>query len=223
MTSTRSAMSATTPRSCVTKITPLLLSRLSCLISFRICAWMVTSSAVVGSSAISTPGDSDSAIRVITVTDFPEPDSPTIATTSPRSRVNETPSTARTRPSSVANETCRSCTSSSGSVISHHLHVPGPLAREPYPGVEQRVHDVVERAEQHHEEGGEHRAHQDRRHVEVPDRLGLVLPDPGEVEHGLGDQRGAAQQHGEVKTEHRDDRHQRVAQHTSELQSQSKL
>src|ERR1700757_583282 len=66
MTSTRSAMSATTPRSWVTKITPLSLSLLSCLISFRICAWMVTSSAVVGSSAISTPGDSDSAIAIIT-------------------------------------------------------------------------------------------------------------------------------------------------------------
>ena len=47
-----------------------------------------------------------SPIRVITVTDLPEPDSPTMATTSPRSSVNETPSTARTTPSSVWNETC---------------------------------------------------------------------------------------------------------------------
>ena len=58
-------MSATTPRSWVTKITPLSLSRLSCLISSRIWAWMVTSSAVVGSSAMRTLGDSDSAIAII--------------------------------------------------------------------------------------------------------------------------------------------------------------
>src|SRR4051812_23226055 len=49
---------------------------------------------------------------VIAVTDLPEPDSPTIATISPRSISNETPSTARTVPSSVAKETCRSLTSS---------------------------------------------------------------------------------------------------------------
>ena len=47
---------------------------------------------------------------VIAVTDLPEPDSPTIATTSPGSTVNVTPSTARTIPSSVANETFRSST-----------------------------------------------------------------------------------------------------------------
>ena len=56
-------------------------------------------------------------ISVITVTDFPEPDSPTMATVSPRLSVNETPLTARSRPSSVANETSRSSTSSSCSFI----------------------------------------------------------------------------------------------------------
>ena len=52
MTITRSAMSATTPRSWVTKITPLFICWLSCFTSSRIWAWTVTSSAVVGSSAI---------------------------------------------------------------------------------------------------------------------------------------------------------------------------
>ena len=52
-------------------------------------------------------------ISVIAVTDLPDPDSPTIATTSPLLTVNETPSTARTIPSSVANETRRSSTLSS--------------------------------------------------------------------------------------------------------------
>ena len=35
------------------------------------------------------------------VTDLPEPDSPTIASTSPRLMSNDTPSTAWTKPSSV--------------------------------------------------------------------------------------------------------------------------
>ena len=54
-------------------------------------------------------------ISVIDVTDLPEPDSPTIATTSPGATVNDTPSTAATTPSSVRKRTRRSRTSSSGS------------------------------------------------------------------------------------------------------------
>ena len=46
--------------------------------------------------------------RVIAVTDLPDPDSPTIATTSPGATSKQTPSTACTTPSSVAKETCRS-------------------------------------------------------------------------------------------------------------------
>ena len=54
MTSTRSASSATTPRSCVISTTDEPVSRRSVRIRSRIWAWIVTSSAVVGSSAIST-------------------------------------------------------------------------------------------------------------------------------------------------------------------------
>src|SRR4051812_50230120 len=50
----------------------------------------------------------------IIVTLLPEPDSPTIPSTSPWPSVNETPSTARTTPSSVLKETLRSRTSRSG-------------------------------------------------------------------------------------------------------------
>src|SRR6266702_1883290 len=157
-------------------------------------------------------GERVSPIKVITVTDFPEPDSPTIATTSPRSRVNVTPSTARTRPSSVANETSRSSTSSNRSAI-RRRHLLGDSAREPDPGIEHRVHDVGQRTEQHHEERREQRPHKDRRPVEVADRRGLVLAHAGQVEHGLGDERGAAEQCREIEPEHRDDRKQRVAQH----------
>ena len=52
------------------------------------------------------------------VTDLPDPDSPTMATTSPRSTVKLTPSTARTMPRAVANWVCRSSTSSSGAAVS---------------------------------------------------------------------------------------------------------
>ena len=65
ITATRSAISATTPKSWVMNSTPVPRSRCSSLISRRICAWVVTSSAVVGSSAISSPGCSTSAIAIM--------------------------------------------------------------------------------------------------------------------------------------------------------------
>ena len=54
ITATRSAISATTPRSCVMSSSARPSSRFSSRSSSRICAWIVTSSAVVGSSAISS-------------------------------------------------------------------------------------------------------------------------------------------------------------------------
>ena len=59
-------MSATTPMSWVISSSPVPVSRRSRFISARICAWMVTSSAVVGSSAISRRGRQISAIAIIT-------------------------------------------------------------------------------------------------------------------------------------------------------------
>ncbi len=52
--------------SCVMKMTAVPRSRCSSRIVLRICAWIVTSSAVVGSSAISSLGRHDSAIAIIT-------------------------------------------------------------------------------------------------------------------------------------------------------------
>ena len=49
-----------------------------------------------------------SRITDIIVTLLPEPDSPTIPSTSPFASVKQTPSTALTRPSSVRKETLRS-------------------------------------------------------------------------------------------------------------------
>ena len=55
MTTTRSAISATTPKSWVMNMTPVPWRAWMSLMRSRICAWVVTSSAVVGSSAISRP------------------------------------------------------------------------------------------------------------------------------------------------------------------------
>ncbi|CFV99887.1 Protein of uncharacterised function (DUF1602) [Bordetella pertussis] len=66
ITSTRSATSATTPMSWVMNTTPMRISSCSWRISCRICAWIVTSSAVVGSSAISSAGLQASAMAIIT-------------------------------------------------------------------------------------------------------------------------------------------------------------
>ena len=66
MTITRSHISAMTPRSCVISRTAMPYSRCSLRIRSRICAWIVTSSAVVGSSAISRRGLPASAMAIIT-------------------------------------------------------------------------------------------------------------------------------------------------------------
>ena len=66
MTAMSSAISATTPRSWVMKTIEVLSSALRRIISSRICACTVTSSAVVGSSAISSFGSLMSAIAIIT-------------------------------------------------------------------------------------------------------------------------------------------------------------
>ena len=66
MTATRSAVSAITPMSCVTSITAVPWSRVSCFSSAMICAWIETSSAVVGSSAITRRGSAQSASAITT-------------------------------------------------------------------------------------------------------------------------------------------------------------
>ncbi len=66
ITSTFSQVSATTPRSCVMRTIAEPRRRCISFISSMIWAWIVTSSAVVGSSAISTAGSHESAIAIIT-------------------------------------------------------------------------------------------------------------------------------------------------------------
>ncbi len=66
ITTTRCAVSAITPRSCVISITAAPVRAFISSISARICAWIVTSSAVVGSSAMSRAGVQAIAIAIIT-------------------------------------------------------------------------------------------------------------------------------------------------------------
>src|SRR5436190_1242185 len=66
MIATSSACSATTPRSCVISSSAMPWRSRSVRRRSRISAWMVTSSAVVGSSAISTCGSHEMAIAIIT-------------------------------------------------------------------------------------------------------------------------------------------------------------
>ena len=66
ITMTRSHTSAITPRSCEISAKAMPLSRRISSSSARICAWIVASSAVVGSSATSRSGSPASAIAIIT-------------------------------------------------------------------------------------------------------------------------------------------------------------
>ena len=66
ITLTRSARPATTPRSCVIQIMDMPISFFSFFTRSRICAWMVTSRAVVGSSAMSNWGLQDKPMAIIT-------------------------------------------------------------------------------------------------------------------------------------------------------------
>src|SRR4051812_36711449 len=109
---------------------------------------------------------------VCAVTDLPQPDSPTMARTSPARSSNDTPSTARTTPSSVAKDTPRSSTVRSGSVSDIEADA----------GVEVGVGDVHQRREQHDEAGRVERRAHDGREVERAHRLGRVLPDALEAE-----------------------------------------
>ena len=65
ITRTSSEISEITPRSWVMNCTDMCRRSCSCWISSRICPWMVTSSAVVGSSAIRNSGSQDSAIAIM--------------------------------------------------------------------------------------------------------------------------------------------------------------
>src|SRR4051812_4415188 len=146
-------------------------------------------------------------MTLIIETLLPEPDSPTIPTTSPGFTVNETPSTARTSPSSVRNDTRRSLTSSSGSAMAQHL-LDGTDAR-----VEERIHHVHQRVCDDDEEGAVDDRRHDHREIETGQRLIGQIADARQPEHDLREQRPAAHERAEVEPEEAHEGDHRGAQH----------
>src|SRR5205823_9343678 len=86
-----------------------------------------------------------------------------------------------------------------------------PLRRSD-PWVEERVQDIHQCTEYDDEKGTVESYAHDRREIEIADGLSGVPANPFEVENGLGQDRAAAQNRGEVKGEEADDRDERVAQ-----------
>ena len=153
-------------------------------------------------------GERVSPISVIAVTDLPEPDSPTIARTSPGSTVNDTPSTACTTPSSVRE----------GDVQVVDVEQRARVAScQPDPRVEER----------------RRRRRRPRRAATTKNAPSIVItriggtsrrpiesaaywPTPCRLKTDLGEDRAAADHRGEVQAAQRDDRDQRVAQHVAD-------
>src|SRR5436190_2619764 len=147
---------------------------------------------------------STSPISVRNVTLFPEPDSPTTPSVSPRSSWKLTPETALTIPSSVRKRVCRSVTS--------RIATSG---REPDSRIEPRVRDVDEEVEDDHGQRREDDDPDDDGEVVPVRRLDQLCAEPAQVEHRLGED-GAAEREADVHTEDRHDRQQAVAQHMLE-------
>src|SRR5258707_656210 len=130
---------------------------------------------------------------------LPEPDSPTMPSTSPWSTVKDRPSTAVTVPRRVRKRTVRSRTSRNGSGTAH-------------PGVDGGVDDVDHRVGEHDEERRVQHAGDDHREVEVLQGVVGEQAEAGQAEHHLVEQRGAADERAEVKPEQRHDGDEGAAQ-----------
>src|ERR1700716_3600640 len=130
---------------------------------------------------------------------FPDPDSPTIPTTSPSPIESERPSTAETTPSSVRNETVRSLTSSSGSGM-------------PDPRVEQRVDEIDDGVREYDEKRGVDHGREDHWQVKVLERVEGQLADPVQSEDDFGQERAAADERAEVEAEEANEDDQRRPQ-----------
>ena len=157
---------------------------------------------------------------VCAVTLLPEPDSPTIASTSPGFELEGDPVDrlhaavfgGEADPQAVDREQRAAagarrdgCGLRGGA---HAAEVPEPDAR-----VEVGVGDVDQDVEEDDEEGAEERHRHDRGEVLLFQRFRGEQADAFDVEERLGDDRAAADQHAEVEPEQGDHRDQRVAQH----------
>src|SRR3984885_12307276 len=134
-----------------------------------------------------------SRMSVIIETLLPEPDSPTMPSTSPWATVKERPSTAVTMPRRVRKRTVRSRTSRIGSGTAH-------------PGVDGGVNDVDQHVGEHDEERRVQHAGHDHREVEVLQGVVGEQSDSGQPEDHLVKQRGTPDERAEVEPEQRHDR-----------------
>src|SRR6266568_1943728 len=134
-----------------------------------------------------------SRMSVIIETLLPEPDSPTIPSTSPSSTVKDRPSTAVTVPRRVRKRTVRSRTSRNGSGTAH-------------PRVNGGVDDVDHRVGEHDEERRVQHAAHDHREVEVLQGVVGEQAKPGQPEYHLVEQRDPSDERAEVEAEQRHDR-----------------
>src|SRR3954467_13535959 len=148
-----------------------------------------------------------SRITVNIATVLPEPDSPTMPSTSPRAIENDTPSTARTSPLSVLKETLRSRTSSSGS---------GSGSGMTDARVEQCIDEVDGGVDDDDEEGGVDDRRHDHGQVELLQRLVRQPAEPVQVEHDLDEERASADQGAEVEPEEAHEGDQRRTQRVPE-------
>src|ERR671934_1407026 len=156
------------------------------------------------------PARSRMRITAYEVTDFPEPDSPTMPTVSPLATRTSTCSTARTTPRRVENSTVRSATSSSGTVSLTTPNSGSPLRID---DIAQPIAEQVEAEHRDHQRGaGEERdpplaGHHEGgafRHHDSPFRRRRAHTEPDEGEPG-GVEDGVA--HGERHLHHQDGKH----------------
>src|SRR6266404_4156633 len=131
-------------------------------------------------------------MTLISDTVFPEPDSPTTPTISRSPMRNEILSTARTRPRSVRNETERPRTSSRIFVS---------LSGKAHPGIDGSVNQIDHRIGGDDEEGGIDDGRHDHGQIEGLQGVIRQLAHALQAEDDLGQQRSAADQRAEIKTE----------------------
>ena len=149
ITTTRSASSAMSPRSCVMRTIAACVCSCAVLSTSTICAWIVTSSAVVGSSAMRTLGSFAIAIAIIARWRMPPENS--CGYWSTRRSANGTPTLSSSSIVRVAR-----------SVVLH----PGVVSRE-------RLGDLV--ADREHRVQRRHRVLEDHRHLAAAKLAKLLL------------------------------------------------
>src|SRR6202167_2926144 len=139
---------------------------------------------------------------------LPEPDSPTMPSTSFAPTSKDSPSTAWTMPWRVEKETERSRTLSTASVV-------GVSSDNADPRVDVGVEHVDDGAREYDGEGAVHHAAHDERQIQALESLVGEEADTRESEDDFGQQGRSADEYPDVQSKERDDRDHRTAQRVS--------